>query len=212
MSRDSAPQVAVVYCSEKAFYWVHDTINALYTRNVYVKGVHCSGLLRYGPACAPKVVLCAGNATKRRRTEAEVTAERAARDEKRSAKEAALAAQREAAAGGGAFRLKAVQPWADKESKAEELTEEQKEYLAKVEAEKKAKEAEKEKTEAVQHPSRSGTRNSSRQLSQACVNVRTAPSACFLVAKWSGLSSALCGCAASVILAEEQKIPLLTIG
>ena len=95
---------------------------------------------------------CAGKASKRRRTEAEVIAERAAREEKRAAKEAALTAQREAAAGGGAFRLKAVQPWADKESKQEELTEEQKEYLAKVEAEKKAKEAAKEKTESVRHP------------------------------------------------------------
>lgn len=92
---------------------------------------------------------CAGNLAKRRRTEGEATAELAARNEKRTAKEAALAAQREAAAGGGAFRLKAVQPWADKEGKQEELTEEQKEYLAKVEADKKEKEAAKEKTESV---------------------------------------------------------------
>jgi pre-mRNA-processing factor 17 len=90
-----------------------------------------------------------GHVAKRRRTEAEVEAERKARQEKKAAKEAALASQREAAANGGAFRLKAVQPWADKEGKQEELTEEQKEYLAKVEAEKKAKEAEKEKTEGV---------------------------------------------------------------
>jgi hypothetical protein len=100
------------------------------------------------------IVPCAGHAVKRRRTESEVEAERSAREEKKAAKEAALAAQRAAAANGGAFRLKAVQPWADKEGKLEELTEEQKEYLAKVEAEKKAKEAEKLKTEAVRFLSR----------------------------------------------------------
>lgn len=90
-----------------------------------------------------------GIAAKRKRTEAEVSAERAAREEKRAAKEALLESQRAAAASGGAFRLKAVQPWADKEVRQEELTEEQKEYLAKVEAEKKAKEAEKQETEGV---------------------------------------------------------------
>lgn len=63
-------------------------------------------------------------------------------------------ARREAAAvldSGGAWRLRAAQPWADKEVKAADLTEEQREYLAKVAAEK----AENEAAAATETPVRS---------------------------------------------------------
>lgn len=42
-----------------------------------------------------------------------------------------------------------MQPWAGKEAAPAELTEEQKEYIAKLEAEKEAKEGSKKKTDAV---------------------------------------------------------------
>ena len=67
---------------------------------------------------------------KRQRTEAE----RAAKAEKRAA--AATAVEE-----GGTWRLRAAQPWADKTAKAPELNDEQREYLAKITAEKAEKEA-----------------------------------------------------------------------
>ena len=82
---------------------------------------------------------------KRQRSEEE----RAAKAAKRAA--AASAAQQSVTEqdAGGVWRLKTVQPWADKESKAPELNDEQKAYLAKVAADKAAKEAAKSKETPV---------------------------------------------------------------
>lgn len=97
--------------------------------------------------------MCAvGSGAKRTRTDEEAAAERAAREAKKQQRaqareEAAAAAQR-----GGAWRLTAVQPWAGKEAAPAELTEEQKEYIAKLEAEKEAKEGSKKKADTVRPP------------------------------------------------------------
>ena len=82
------------------------------------------------------------------------TSERQAKRQRSDADKAAKAAKRAAAASvpvleGAAWRLKAAQPWADKEAKAPELNEEQTAYLERIAAEKAAKEAEANKAGPV---------------------------------------------------------------
>lgn len=87
--------------------------------------------------------------TKRVRSDEESAAARAVREAKKQQRAHEREAAAAAAAAGGAWRLTTVQPWAGKEAAPTELTEEQKEYIAKLEAEKEAKAGSKKKADAV---------------------------------------------------------------
>eukprot|EP00892_Ulva_mutabilis_P000878 jgi/Ulvmu1/10791/UM069_0025.1 len=125
---------------------------------------------------------------KRARSDEEAAAERAAREAKKQQRAEAREAAAAAAQRGGAWRLTAVQPWAGKEVAPAELTEEQKEYIAKMAAEKEAREGAKKKTDAepttIWHGPEGKEGNAEGWVEAPKGIPRHTPDLCYLPQKW----------------------------